>query len=260
MDQVKPIDTLRLHMHERIAVLTIDDPPTRNALTTELLDTLAQTLAALQADGCPAAVITGGTGMFASGADLRFMRDVAVEDYATSPRGDAWRALWKLDLPLVAAVAGHALGGGCELALLADIVVAADSARFGQPEVRLGLIPGAGGTQRWARAAGRFLAAEVVLAGRTLDAFEAREAGIVATVVPAERVVEAGVHAARRIAQAAPVAVRAARRAVRASEELGLQAALEVERAEMLRALATEDRREGIAAMLERRRPTFTGR
>jgi enoyl-CoA hydratase len=243
-----------------IAVLTIADPATRNALTNELLAELADRLERLDRGGATAAVITGGSEMFVSGADLRAMLSIEPAQYAGSPRGEAWRRLNALELPLVAAVAGHALGGGCELAFLADLVVAADTARFGQPEVRLGLIPGAGGTQRWARAAGRFVAANVVLAGSTVDAFEARDLGLVASVVPAERVVPAAVALASELARAAPVAIRAARTAVRAAEQTGLDAGLAAEREQFLRALATDDRREGIAAFLEKRPPAFTGR
>jgi enoyl-CoA hydratase len=254
------VSRLTVQEHDGIPILTINDRQTRNALTNELLAEMASELQRFDREGAPAAVITGGTQIFASGADLRFMLDVEPEVYAASPRGAAWRSLGQLELPLVAAVAGHALGGGCELALMCDLVIAGDSARFGQPEVGLGLIPGAGGTQRWARALGRFLASEVVLSGRVLDAFEARDAGLVAAVVPAERVIEAAVSTARRIARGAPVAVRAARAAVRATERVGLDIGLELERAGLLRALSTEDRREGIAAMLERRAPIFRGR
>jgi enoyl-CoA hydratase/carnithine racemase len=161
---------------------------------------------------------------------------------------------------MVAAVAGPALGGGAELALLADLVVAADTAVFGQPEVRLGILPGAGGTQRWARAAGRYVAAGLVLAARTVDAFEARDLGIVDRVVPAERVVAAAAAVAGQIAAHAPLALRAARGAVRRSEELPLSAALEHERAQLVALLSTEDHREGIDAFLEKRAPQFTGR
>ena len=170
-----------------VAIATIASPENRNALTTELLLDLITALEKLDADRTVSvAVLTGGTQLFASGADVRALLEVTPAEYARSPRADCWRRLNGLGLPLVAAVAGYALGGGCELALVADIVVAGDTAVFGQPEARLGLIPGAGGTQRWARVAGRHVAAEVVLAGRTVDAFEARDLGLVALVVPAE--------------------------------------------------------------------------
>jgi enoyl-CoA hydratase/carnithine racemase len=191
---------------------------------------------------------------------VRALLEVTPEEYAASPRAEAWRRLDRVEVPLVAAVAGWALGGGCELAFACDVVVAADTAVFGQPEAKLGLIPGAGGTQRWARAVGRFAAADVVLAGRTVDAFEARELGLVAKVVPAERVVVAGVALAQRIAAGAPLSLRAAKAALRAAEELPLSEGLRHEREQLLRVLATEDRTEGITAFLEKRPPRFAGR
>jgi len=254
------VSELQVEARGAIALLTLAAPATRNALTNELLVALADELERLDQRGCRAAVITGGSEVFASGADLRVMLEIEPDEYRASPRGEAWRRLNRLALPLIAAVAGPALGGGCELAFLADMVVAADNARFGQPEVGLGLIPGAGGTQRWARAAGRFLAADVVLAGRTLDAFEARDLQLVTRVVPAERVVVAAVELAERVARGAPLAVRAARLAVRAAERMDLDAGLDLEREQLLAALATEDRREGISAFLEKRPPQFLGR
>ena len=244
-----------------VAIATIAAPETRNALTTELLEELVVRLVELDADpAVRAVVLTGGTTLFASGANVRELRDIEPAAYAMSPRLDCWRRLNDLSTPMVAAVAGPALGGGAELALLADLVVAADTAVFGQPEVRLGILPGAGGTQRWARAAGRYVAAGLVLTARTVDAFEARDLGIVDRVVPAERVVAAAADVAGQIAAHAPLALRAARGAVRRSEELPLSAALEHERAQLVTLLSTEDHREGIDAFLEKRAPEFTGR
>ena len=253
--------SVTLERRDRVAIVTIASPENRNALTTELLLDLITALEKLDADRTVSvAVLTGGTQLFASGADVRALLEVTPAEYARSPRADCWRRLNVLGLPLVAAVAVYALGGGCELALLADIVVAGDTAVFGQPEARLGLIPGAGGTQRWARVAGRHVAAEVVLAGRTVDAFEARDLGLVALVVPAERVVEAAAALAARIATGAPLALRAATASVRAADELPLAAALEAERERLVEVLDTDDRVEGITAFLEKRPPRFSGR
>src|SRR5262245_821907 len=205
---------------DAVAVVTLDSPANRNALSTEMLTELAGTLHELDADtGVRAIVLTGGSKLFASGADVRQLREITPVEYATSDRGTCWQRIGAIDTVLLAAVAGYALGGGCELALAADLVVATDTAIFGQPEVRLGLLPGAGGTQRWARAAGRYAAAGVVLTGRNVDAFEARDLGLVHRIVPAERLIPATVELARQIAANGPLAVTAARSAVRRAEE-----------------------------------------
>lgn len=245
----------------RVAVVTIAQPETRNALTTEVLTGLAAAFD--RADSDPhvrALVLTGGTRIFASGADVRELRDTAPADFLSSARQAAWQRFAAFGKPTVAAVAGYVLGGGCELALSCDLVVAADTATFGQPEVRLGLLPGAGGTQRWARVAGRYRAASVVLAADTLDAWTAAEYGMVAEVVPAERIVTAGVALAERLAQFSPVAVRLARQAVRTSEELPITPALAHERSLLATALSTQDHVEGINAFLEKRQANFEGR
>jgi enoyl-CoA hydratase len=244
-----------------VGLVTLDSPENRNALSTDLLVELAGALETLDADpAVHAIVLTGGPTLFASGADVRQLREISPVEYAASPRGAAWRRIGGVETVLVAAVAGYALGGGCELALACDLVVAADTAVFGQPEVRLGLVPGAGGTQRWARAAGRYVAGDVVLTGRQVSAFEARSLGLVNRIVPAERLVPAAVAVAASIAAHGPLAVRAARGAVRRAEELPLAAALEYERQQLLAMLATEDHVEGIDALLEKRSPRFAGR
>jgi enoyl-CoA hydratase len=243
-----------------VVVVTIDSPENRNALSTGLLVELADALDTLDADpAVRAIVLTGGSALFASGADVRQLRDIAPVEYATSARAACWRRINAVDTVLVAAVAGFALGGGCELALAADLVVAADTAVFGQPEVKLGLVPGAGGTQRWTRVAGRYTAAGIVLTGRTVDAFEARDLGLVHRIVPAQRLVAAAVSVAGEIAANGPLAVTAARSAVRRAEELPLSAALEYERQQLLLMLTTTDHVEGITALLEKRPPRFTG-
>jgi enoyl-CoA hydratase/carnithine racemase len=255
------MSAVRVERDGTVAVVTLDRPQQRNALSTQLLTALVDALQALDRDpDVRVAVLTGGPKVFASGADVRELLATTPAEYGRLPRAAAWRALNDLGLPLVAAVAGPALGGGCELALLCDVVIAADTAVLGQPEVGLGLIPGAGGTQRWARAAGRYRAAEIVLARRTVDAFEARDLGVVARVVPTERLVPAARATASAIAAGAPLALRAARAAVRRSEELPLAAALEHERGLLALLLGTDDSAEGITALLERRTPTFAGR
>jgi enoyl-CoA hydratase len=244
-----------------VGLVTLDTPEKRNALSTDVLVELADALESLDAEpDIRAIVLTGGPSLFASGADVRMLRSISPVEYASSARGAAWRRIGGVETVLVAAVAGYALGGGCELALACDLVVAADTAVFGQPEVRLGLVPGAGGTQRWARVAGRYAAAGVVLTGRNVSAFEARSLGLVYRIVPAERLVAAAIAVAGSVAAHGPLAVRAARGALRRAEELPLSAALEYERAQLLAMLSTEDHVEGIDALLEKRSPRFVGR
>jgi enoyl-CoA hydratase/carnithine racemase len=247
--------------HEAVAVVTIARPTTRNALTTEVLGAIAAAYDRAEADSdVRALVLTGGPVTFASGADVRELRDVNPASYLVSERQAAWARFARFGKPTVAAVAGFVLGGGCELALSCDVVLAADTAVFGQPEVRLGLIPGAGGTQRWARAAGRYRAADIVLHATTLDAWTAAACGVVTEVVPAERLLAAAIDYARTVASFAPVAVRLARQAVRAAEELPVSAALAHEKSLLATALATDDHREGIDAFLNKRSPRFAGR
>jgi enoyl-CoA hydratase/carnithine racemase len=247
--------------HEAVAVVTIARPTTRNALTTEVLGAIAAAYDRAEADSdVRALVLTGGPVTFASGADVRELRDVNPASYLVSERQAAWARFARFGKPTVAAVAGFVLGGGCELALSCDVVIAADTAVFGQPEVRLGLIPGAGGTQRWARAAGRYRAADIVLHATTLDAWTAAACGVVTEVVPAERLLAAAIDYARTVASFAPVAVRLARQAVRAAEELPVSAALAHEKSLLATALATDDHREGIDAFLAKRSPRFAGR
>ncbi len=253
--------SVRYHDDDGVAVLTIDRPEARNALSTEVLQGLASGLDRAEADPAVRAIVmTGGTRLFASGADLRELRKATPADYLLSERLACWLRFGRVSKPAVAAVAGYVLGGGCELAMTCDLVVAADTAVLGQPEIRLGILPGAGGTQRWARACGRFQAAEIVLAARTVDAWEAQAMGLVSRVVPAEVVVEAGVAAARELAAFSPVASRLTKAALRASEELPITGALEHERALLGTLLSTDDHLEGIDAFLEKRPAHFTGR
>ncbi|QRP43147.1 enoyl-CoA hydratase/isomerase family protein [Amycolatopsis sp. FDAARGOS 1241] len=252
---------VRYDVGDHVAVLTIDRTSARNALSTDVLRGLCDGLDRAEADDeVRAVVLTGGAKIFASGADIRELRTTSPAGYLQSERLAAWARFGRFPKPSVAAVAGYALGGGCELAMSCDFVVAADSATFGQPEIRLGILPGAGGTQRWARVAGRFRAAELVLAARTVDAWTAREYGLVSHVVPAERVVAAGIALAGEVAAFGPVAARLSKAAVRASEELPLAGGLEHERALLGTLLSTEDHFEGIDAFLEKRAPRFTGR
>jgi enoyl-CoA hydratase len=258
---VAAVETIRYEVRDAVAIATIDRPATRNALSADVLLALAEAMDRAETD--PAVrvlVLTGGPKLFASGADIRELRAMTPADYLLSERVACWTRFARFGKPAVAAVAGYVLGGGCELAMTCDFIVAADSAVLGQPEINLGIIPGAGGTQRWARVAGRFAAADLVLAGDLVDAWTARRMGLVNQVVPAERVVEAAVALAARIAARSPVAARLGKQALRASEEMGLSGGLDHERSLLLTLLSTDDHREGIDAFLEKRPATFTGR
>lgn len=252
---------VRVDLHGHVTVLTIDRPATRNALSTEVLSGLVAGLKdASQDPDVRAVVLTGGPHLFASGADLRELREISPADYLQSERLKAWPAIAGFKKPIVAAVAGYVLGGGCEIALSCDLIIAADNATLGQPEINLGIIPGAGGTQRWSRVAGRFAAADIVLGGRTVDAWTARRLGIVSEVVPAELVVERAIEAATRLATKSPIAARLGKAALRASEEIGVTAGLDFERSQLAVLLSTQDHREGIDAFLGKRIAHFEGR
>jgi enoyl-CoA hydratase len=245
-----------------VALLTIDRPEVRNALDFALLAELAGILEGLDGDGATRAVVLTGSGekAFAAGADIVELADQTPERLRAEGHFDAWERIAAVGLPVIAAVRGYALGGGCELAMSCDLLVAGDDATFGQPEIRIGVMPGAGGTQRLTRAIGRARAMDMILTGRTMDAAEAHAAGLVTMVVPAVETVEAALDLAGRIAAMPPLAVRAAKRAVRAAEELPLSAGLAAERAAFFDLFATEDQREGMRAFMDKRSPVWTGR
>ena len=245
-----------------VALVTIERPDVLNALSFDLLDELAAALAALDADpACRAIVLTGsGTRAFAAGADIR---ELAVQTPISLLVGDrfaVWERIAATRTPVIAAVRGFALGGGCELALSCDLIVAGDDAQFGQPEINLGVMPGAGGTQRLTRAIGRARAMDLILTGRNLGAREAESMGLVSRVVPADETLEAALDVARTIAAQAPIAVLAAKEAVRLAEELPLSAGLRHERRAFFALFASDDQREGMSAFVEKRRPEWKGR
>jgi enoyl-CoA hydratase len=245
-----------------VALVTIDRPEALNALSFGLLRELAGALETLDADpACRAIVLTGaGSRAFAAGADIR---ELAVQSSASLTEGhdfDAWGRIDAIGLPIVAAVRGFALGGGCELAMACDMLVAGDDAQFGQPEIKIGVMPGAGGTQRLTRAIGPARAMELILTGRTIDADEAFAAGLVTKVVPAGATLDAALELAATIAQMPPLAVRAAKRAVRAAAELPLTHGLAAERQAFFALFDTADQAEGMSAFIEKRRAAWTGR
>jgi enoyl-CoA hydratase len=248
--------------HDGVALVTIDRPDARNALSFALLDELAETLEELDRDGRTQAVVLTGSGerAFAAGADIVELADQTPDRLRAERHFDAWDRLWAIGLPLIAAVRGFALGGGCELAMSCDLIVAGDDAQFGQPEIRIGVMPGAGGTQRLTRAIGTARAMELILTGRTMPATEALAAGLVMSVVPAAETVDAALELADRIAAMPPLAIRAAKRSVLAAAELPLSAGLSAEREAFFDLFATDDQREGMRAFQEKRPPTWTGR
>jgi enoyl-CoA hydratase len=244
-----------------VALVRINRPRVRNALNQALLADLVTTLEALDEDPeVRVIVLTGDERAFAAGADIAEMVDASVVEMQLRPQLARWDRLRKIRKPLIAAVAGYALGGGNELAMLCDLVVAAETARFGQPEINLGIIPGAGGTQRLVRAIGKARAMELVLTGRMMTADEAFAVGLVTKVVPTELYLIEALRLAAEIAAKPPLAVMAAKDAVLKAFDTTLETGLEYERRSFNLLFATEDRREGMAAFLEKRAPAFKGR
>jgi enoyl-CoA hydratase len=245
-----------------VALVTLDRPEALNALSFDLLDDLADALDALDHDpACRAVVITGaGTRAFAAGADIRELATQTDASLREEGRFEVWDRLGAIGLPLIAAVRGMALGGGCELAMTCDMIVAAEDAVFGQPEIRLGVMPGAGGTQRLTRAIGKARAMALILTGDTIDARTAETLGLVSQVVPADATVDAALELATRIAAMPPLAVRAAKTAVHAAAEQPLAAGLASERDAFFRLFDTADQTEGMDAFIQKRPPTWSGR
>jgi len=246
---------------DRVAIITLDRPDVRNALNNATLSEIAGTLERLAADDqCRAVVLTGGPEVFAAGADLKEMASKDMIGILHDERPALWRRIAVFPKPMIAAVNGDALGGGCELAMHADIIVAGDTAQFGQPEINLGILPGAGGTQRLVRAVGKSLAMKMVLSGLFIDAETAQASGLVADVYPAAETVEQAVKLARRIARKSPVALELAKQAVLKSYEMTLTEGLDYERKAFTILAGTDDRAEGIAAFFEKRDADFKGR
>ena len=241
--------------------MLLNRPQQLNALSDELMDELVTQLQELDRDDAVRCVVLGGSErVFAAGADIgELARSSAIELYYAR-RVERWDAIRNLWTPLIAAVSGYCLGGGCELALSCDLIVASETARFGQPETSLGIIPGAGGTQRLTRAVGKATAMDVILSGRLLNADEALAAGLVARVVAQEAWLEEAKRVARDIASKGPVATRLAKEAVDRAYESTLQLGLEYERRALYLAFASEDAKEGLTAFTEKRKPEFKGK
>jgi enoyl-CoA hydratase/carnithine racemase len=244
-----------------VALLQLNRPEARNALSPELMEQIAVALEAFDPDpNIRCVVIAGSAKVFAAGADIKAMAERSFAEALRHPAASFWRRLAAIKTPLIAAVSGYALGGGCELALACDMIVAAESAKFGQPEINLGIIPGGGGTQRLARVLGKQRAMELVLTGRRFDAAEAQAMGLVNKVVADDAWLDESMTLAQAVAAQPPIASRLAKQAVLVAEETALSPGIENERRLYELAMATEDRVEGMNAFLEKREPKFEGK
>jgi enoyl-CoA hydratase len=244
-----------------IATITLNRPKVLNALSPDLIGELTGSLAELDADeNVRAVVLTGGPKVFAAGADISDMADRGAVDQLRRDQTGRWAPLAGFSKPLIAAVNGYALGGGCEVALMCDLIIAGETARFGQPEINLGIIPGAGGTQRWPRTVGKYVAMEVMLSGAPVTAQRAYDLGLVNKVVPAEMTIELAKRLAGQMAEKPPLAVRLAKEGVLKAFEGPLSEGLAAERKSFYFLFATEDQKEGMRAFLEKRKGVFKGK
>ena len=246
---------------DAVAVVLLNRPKQLNALSDELMAELVERLVELDRDDGVRCIVLGGSERaFAAGADIGQLAEASAIGLYYQRRVERWDEIKALWTPLVAAVSGFCLGGGCELAMLCDLIVASETAKFGQPETGLGIIPGAGGTQRLTRAVGKAVAMDVILSGRLLSAREARDAGLVSRVVAKEAWLDEAKRLARDVAEKGPVATRLAKEAVDRAFEASLSLGVEYERRLLALAFASEDAEEGLHAFIEKRRPDFKGR
>jgi enoyl-CoA hydratase len=256
-------DILVSEVVDGVLTITLNRPEAYNALRTQLLSELADVLQQCSDndnDSVRAVVITGNEKVFAAGADIKEMAALDAVGVLNDPRVLHWRRIAQFPKPLIAAVNGFALGGGCELVMHADIVIAGDNAQFGQPEINLGIIPGAGGTQRLIRTVGKSMAMQLVLSGEFISAQQARDFGLISEVTIPERSLERATELARKIATKPPIAVRQAKEVLLKAYDTTLDSGLSLERKAFTLLAATEDRNEGIAAFMEKRKPNFTGK
>ncbi len=244
-----------------VAIATLNRPDVLNALSIELMDDLIARLEAWDRDDAVRVIVIAGSDRaFAAGADIGDMAEASATDMDNRNNLARWNRIKAIRKPIIAAVSGFALGGGCELAMLCDMIVASETAQFGQPEINIGVIPGAGGTQRLTRAIGKARAMEAILTGRFLGADEALAAGLVSRVVPREHFLTEALRLAREIAAKPPLAVRAAKEAINKAQESSLTDGLDYERKLFYLLFASQDQKEGMRAFIEKRRPRFEGK
>ncbi len=254
-------ETILTEVKEKVGIITLNRPQAMNALNSDLMTELIEALLDFDIDEeIGAIVITGSEKVFAAGADISEMAEMSAVEMLTSSFVELFDGIRDIKKPIIAAVSGYALGGGCELAMACDMIVASEKAKFGQPEVNLGVIPGAGGTQRLTRAVGKALAMEMVLNARNLSAQEALEFGLVNYVVPVEEYLDKALKLAKRISVRAPLAVRQAKASVNKAYELSLTEALAFERNAFYFLFATEDQKEGMQAFTEKRSAKWQGK
>jgi len=257
---MSPYNTILVETHHRVGLVRLNRPQAMNALNNELLTELMDALIRFDQDAeIGAIVLTGSERAFAAGADIKEMAQATAVEMLQENRVGQFDRLRQVKKPLIAAVSGWCLGGGCEIAMACDMIIASESARFGQPEITIGVIPGAGGTQRLTRAVGKALAMEMVLNNRTLTAQEALQYGLVNRVVPVERFLDEALELATEIANRAPIALRLAKEAILQAFESSLTDGLADERRAFYLLFATQDQKEGMAAFIEKRKPEWKG-
>ena len=251
-------ETIIVETKGRVGVIRLNRPQALNALNTALNAELAQAIAAYDADdGIGCILLAGSEKAFAAGADIKEMSDKSAVEMSAADFAGAWHATANARKPVIAAVSGFALGGGCELVMQCDIVIAADTAKFGQPEIKLGIIPGIGGTQRLPRAVGKAKAMDLILTGRMMDAAEAERAGLVSRVVPAASLMDEAMKLAETVASMSLPSLIAAKEAVNRAFEMPLAEGIRFERRVFHALFATEDQKEGMAAFVEKRPAKF---
>jgi enoyl-CoA hydratase len=255
------METILVERRERVGMITLHRPKSLNALSRQLAREVVDTLKAFDADdNIGAIIITGSSRAFAAGADIEEMANLNYAEFYCDDIFAPWDELRLISKPIIAAVSGYALGGGCELALMCDFIIASEDAQFGQPEIKLGILPGIGGSQRLANAVGKSLAMDLVLTGRTIDVYEAKAAGLVARVVPGKELLQTALEAAHTIAGYNSPAVRMAKEAVNVAFETSLTEGIRHERRLFQAAFATEGQKEGMHAFIAKRAPVFRHR